>query len=96
MPSERAGRCAVCDHPMTHTEGFGWLHDDYGPDGRSFDHLATDQDPAVVRVITDYLVNQPEQGDWPWRDHCEGLSGGILSALTSAGYSVTVGPDLPR
>lgn len=36
---------------------------------------------AELRVVTLYLINQPEQGDWEWEDHCEGLAGGILNAL---------------
>lgn len=38
-------------------------------------------DPEELRAVELYLVNAPEQGDWEWEDHCEGLAGGILQAL---------------
>lgn len=82
--------CTICDYPMTHDDGFGWLHDD-APDGSSFDHMATDQDPRVVRIIRDYLVTAPEQGDWPWEDHCEGLASGILAALFAKDFIIIEG-----
>lgn len=91
MSRERAGECAVCQSPMVHDEAFGWLHKD-APDGRSFDHMATDQDPRVVRIIADYLAHAPEQSDWPWEDHCEGLAGGILAALFAKDFIIIEGP----
>lgn len=44
--------------------------------------------PWAEGPIRDYLVHQPEQGDWPWEDHCEGLAGGILAALSRAGVAL--------
>lgn len=41
-----------------------------------------------LNIIRDYLVDAPEQGDWAWEDHCDGLAGGILVALKSHGLEV--------
>lgn len=38
-------------------------------------------DPAELRVVTAYLLAPPEQGEWPWEDHCEGMASGVLNAL---------------
>lgn len=88
--AERATKCVVCDHPIVHDDGFGWMHED-APDGQSFDHLAVRHGADLVAIITRYLVCQPEQGGWPWEDHCEGIAGGILAALDRAGWQVNRG-----
>jgi hypothetical protein len=44
---------------------------------------------TVQDVVRDYLIHQPEQGGWPWEDHCDGVASGILSALYQSGYRVT-------
>ena len=44
--------------------------------------------------IEQYLIHQPEQGDWPWEDHCNGLAGGILDALRGAGVVAVPVNDL--
>ena len=44
--------------------------------------------------IEQYLIHQPEQGDWPWEDHCNGLAGGILAALRAAGVVLVPIGDL--
>lgn len=41
-------------------------------------------DPEELHLVKDYLIGAPEQGDWEWEDHCEGLAGGILQALHAA------------
>lgn len=52
--------------------------------------------PASARiVIRDYLVHQPDQDDWDWEDHCDGIAGGILSSLRAAGFWLLRQPD-PR
>lgn len=40
----------------------------------------------ALNIARDYLIHQPEQGDWPWEDHCEGIAGGILDALHQSGF----------
>ena len=35
-----------------------------------------------------YLAHCPEQGDWPWGDHCEGVAGGILAGITDNGWRI--------
>jgi hypothetical protein len=32
--------CVICQHPIDWDEVFGWLHEDFGPDGRSCGHGA--------------------------------------------------------
>jgi hypothetical protein len=39
-------------------------------------------------IVRDYLVNAPEQSDWPWEDHCDGLAMGILGSLHRAGWRI--------
>lgn len=39
-------------------------------------------------IVARYLLNAPEQGDWPWEDHCDGMAGGIVEALRAAGALV--------
>ncbi len=46
----------------------------------------TERDATAVQVVTEYLIHQPEQGEWEWEDHCEGIAGGILAALEAHGY----------
>lgn len=41
-------RCRECNHPIVWDETFGWLHKDFGPKGRSFDHPAAPR--AALRV----------------------------------------------
>lgn len=50
-------------------------------------------DPDDLRVVRDYLIHQPEQGDWEWEDHCAGLAGGILQALRVAALKRTGVPS---
>jgi hypothetical protein len=38
------------------------------------------------RIAAAYLAHAPEQGDWPWEDHCEGVASGIFYALHDAGW----------
>lgn len=52
-------------------------------------------DPDLLRLVTDYLVNGPEQGEWAWEEHCEGLAGGILHAMHEAGIDLP-GSDEPK
>lgn len=42
----------------------------------------------VKKIITEYLIHAPEQSDWPWEDHCDGLAGGILTQLKLNGYEL--------
>lgn len=41
-----------------------------------------------MEIVRNYLLNQPEQGDWLWEDHCSGIAGGILHAIALAGRDV--------
>jgi hypothetical protein len=45
-------------------------------------------DQAALRIATQYLLTRPEQGDWDYEDHWEGIASGILHALHRAGYEV--------
>lgn len=47
--------------------------------------IADSSDP-VIRIVYEYLRVAPEQGDWPYEDHLEGLASGIVEALRSAGH----------
>ena len=50
------------------------------------DRWAPDAD--ALAVVINYLMDPPEQGEWAWADHVEGLAGGILFALHDAGIEV--------
>lgn len=43
---------------------------------------------SPVDVVTTALVNQPEQGDWPWEDHCAGVAGQVVRGLATAGFDI--------
>lgn len=45
-------------------------------------------EPIHLQIVTAYLEHMPEQGDWPWHDHCEGLAGGVLNALHNNGFEL--------
>jgi hypothetical protein len=45
-------------------------------------------EPTAEKVIARYLAQAPEQGDWEWEDHCEGVASGVLGALKAAGYGL--------
>lgn len=47
---------------------------------------------APEAVIAAYLMAAPEQGDWGWAAHCDGMAGGLIDALDAHGYSVH-GPE---
>src|SRR5262245_58530045 len=44
---------------------------------------------SAEAVVTNYLMHAPEQGDWPWEEHCNGLASGVLAALDAHGFRVT-------
>lgn len=46
--------CAECLHAIEFDDVFGWLHQDFGPDGRSFRHRAAPMvEPAEIDQPTE-------------------------------------------
>lgn len=35
----------------------------------------------AVELVKYELVHAPEQSDWPWEDHCEGVAGRVVAAI---------------
>jgi hypothetical protein len=50
-------------------------------------------DQTVLSIATQYLLTRPEQGEWDYEDHWQGIAGGILHALHHAGYEVLPPPQ---
>lgn len=44
--------------------------------------------PQAFEIVSLYLINQPDQGDWAWDEHCMGLASGILNALRDKGWTL--------
>jgi len=44
--------------------------------------------PDPLDIVTDWLEEAPGQGEWPWRDHCQGLAEGALTALVEDGWRI--------
>lgn len=92
LPWEHDGRCVCAACGATKRRrvdlwGHGWRW--HAEDGKHLDHEAMEEWPVEARLaVADYLTNAPEQGEYPWPDHCDGLSGGVMGALWDAGYQV--------
>ena len=48
--------------------------------------MDTRRAPDAQQVIRNALINAPEQGDWPWEDHCDGVASSITEHLIRAGH----------
>jgi hypothetical protein len=44
--------------------------------------------PTVTEVIAEALRAAPEQGDWPFHDHCDGVAAFVRQALKDNGYLI--------
>ena len=49
---------------------------------------------AIIDVIAKALIEQPDQGDWPWEDHCLGVAGQVARALQAGGCVLVKQTDI--
>jgi hypothetical protein len=56
------------------------------PRESDFDGYETDK--GVLLIMATALAVAPEQGDWPWDEHCEGVALSVLEVLHRCGYHV--------